>query len=218
MSEALPGNQESRLCQRFTLSWQAQIAIASIGAAVSWTLTFIWILSRGFPQIFSAHDWDQQTAPFFISYCLSSVFLAWLVILVIEVFLPFDLQSVGQFFPFIPIATSLVLGFLFRHHWDPAAVFFITVIPSILFHLLSLIWLERWVDRLVIRGDFNRAVRFGRLTASFDPRRFGRILLSAGCYNEAANFLRPSAFHKSGRPRLTDYDLYLYTMALLNVG
>jgi len=219
MSEAFSGSQrESRPSQRFSLSWGAQIAIASIGAAVCWALTFIWILIRGIPQIFALHDWTRQTAPFFAGYILSSVFSAWIVILVVEVFLPFDLQSVGQLFPFVPVALSLLLGILLRHRWDPAAVFFVTVIPAILVHFLPLIWLERWVDRLVDSGDFGRAVRYGRLTASFDPTRFGRILLIAGCYSEAASFLRRSAFDKNGRPRLTDYNLYLYAMALLNAG
>lgn len=202
--------------RRCRLSWGSKLTLALIGASVSWTLVFIQTNSQAIPQILSLHDLTRQTAPFFGAYSLGCVFSAWIVILIVEVFLPFDIQSVGLLTTFLPVALPLLLGFLLRHRWDPAAVFFITVIPAILVYTLALTCLNLWVKRSVRRGDFDRAFRLSRPFAAIDPSGCGWMLLQAGRYREAARYLRPCAFGKDGRPRLTDINLYYYAMALLN--
>lgn len=70
---------------------------------------------------------------------------------------------------------------------------------------------------LVHRGKFDFALRLNRLlfwTPASNSSTEGWILVMAGRYREARDYLRPLAFDGKGHPRLTSQDFYLYALAL----
>lgn len=70
---------------------------------------------------------------------------------------------------------------------------------------------------LVRRGQYDLALRLSSIffwAIGNTHATQGWILVMAGRYNEAKNYLKPLAFDTEGHPRLTSQEFFLYTLAL----
>jgi tetratricopeptide (TPR) repeat protein len=93
---------------------------------------------------------------------------------------------------------------------------------AVLFALLrSLGSLKLWTLRLARSGQYKRALRLNRVLQNipgYGRSLEGSILLNAGRYTEAMEFLKPLAFTNQGIPRFRSIELYTYAIALENSG
>jgi hypothetical protein len=120
--------------------------------------------------------------------------------------------------PIIVLALSALLG-------DPSEVghgsslywsLGIALALTILFVPLALLMgvIPIW---LVRQGDYNLALRLNRLffwTPGNNGSTEGWILIMAGRYAEAREYLKPLAFNEKGHPRLTSVEFFLYALVL----
>jgi tetratricopeptide (TPR) repeat protein len=89
--------------------------------------------------------------------------------------------------------------------------------------LLTLIppFAGQWTLHAAQEGDFDRALQRAKLTSwlpGFPKIVIGTVLLDAGRYPEAHDFLKPLAIDAMGRPRVECSELYLYALSLSNAG
>jgi tetratricopeptide (TPR) repeat protein len=95
------------------------------------------------------------------------------------------------------------------------------LIAAFVVYALLIPRIKQWIYRVGHGGDYNRALQLDRLWSVlplYGSSLKGPILFNAGRYREAIEFLKPLAFDRQGKPRLTSIELYTYAIALENSG
>ncbi len=95
------------------------------------------------------------------------------------------------------------------------------LIASFVLYVLLISRVKRWIYNLGHGGNFDRALRLNRFWSKlpfYGSSLEGPILFNAGRYSEALEYLRPLAFDRQGKPRLTSIELYTYAISLVNSG
>jgi tetratricopeptide (TPR) repeat protein len=95
------------------------------------------------------------------------------------------------------------------------------LLVSFFVYVLLISRIKRWIYQVGHGGDYDKALRLNRLWSVlpfYGSSLQGPILFNAGRYSEALEFLKPRAFDRQGKPRLTSIELYTYAIALENSG
>jgi len=95
------------------------------------------------------------------------------------------------------------------------------LIVAFLAYLFLIPRIKRWIYNVGHGGEFDRALRLNRFWSVmpfYGSSLKGPILFNAGRYSEAIEFLKPLAFDRQGKPRLTSVEFYTYAIALENSG
>jgi tetratricopeptide (TPR) repeat protein len=95
------------------------------------------------------------------------------------------------------------------------------LIVAFIIYSLLIPRIKYWIYSVGHRGDNDKALRLNRFWSVlplYGSSLEGPILFNAGRYREALEFLKPLAFDRLGKPRLTSVEFYTYAIALENSG